>query len=226
MSLLKKLTHTYLDDEVTRKMQMQGTARLKQERNRAYLFIGLLIACVIGLSASVVVLSHIHTVIPVVSVVDANGHVIRQQVVDARTITGQESYVQSQIHDFVTYCNTFDPAWRQHYADMCRLHASAEVARQYDAETDVSHPGSPYLKLQKDGRRYPRITGITSLGKGAYQVTFQEITEKAGVQQQVEYYTALVRYAFTNKPIALEDRWVNALGFMATSYHKDQELRR
>lgn len=215
--------HTYVRDEVIRKAQSSGTARLKQERNRAYLFIGVLALCVIVLSVAVVVLSQIHTVVPVVSVIDANGHVIRQQVVEPKTITGQESFVQSQVYNFVHYCNTFDPAWRQRYADLCRLHSSPEVAAQYDAETGADSPDNPYLKLGK-GRRFPKITGITSLGLGAYQVAFQLVTEKPGAAPQVAYYTALVKYVFTHHPMALEDRWENALGFVVTAYRKDQEL--
>ncbi|MBD4256077.1 type VI secretion protein, partial [Xanthomonas citri pv. citri] len=40
------------------------------------------------------------------------------------------------------------------------------------------------------------------------------------------YYTALVRYTFTFKPLALGDRWENALGYATTAYRKDQELSR
>ncbi|KLB48366.1 VirB8/TrbF family protein, partial [Xanthomonas euvesicatoria] len=85
-----------------------GSNKLKQERNRAYLLIGLLLFVVGGMASAVTVLANVHTVIPVVSVIDANGHVVKQQVVNKETITGQESFVQSQVYDFIMYCNTFD----------------------------------------------------------------------------------------------------------------------
>jgi type IV secretion system protein VirB8 len=159
-------------------------------------------------------------------VIDANGHVVKQQMVTSNTITGQESFVQSQIYSFITYCNTFDPNWRQHYADLCRLHSTPDVARQYDVETSPDNPANPYYQLGQGGRRYPRITGITALGKEAYQVAFQLITEKPGSPAQTDYYTGLVRFTFTLKPLALGDRWENPLGFAATAYRKDQELSR
>ncbi|SAL60075.1 type IV secretion system protein [Caballeronia humi] len=217
---------TFLGDAKTQAAQLGGSNKLKQERNRAYLFIGLLLICLASLAGAVTVLANIHTVIPVVSVIDANGHVVKQQVVDKEILTGQESFVQSQVYDFIMYCNTFDPDWRQRFADLCRLHSTQTIAAQYDAETSADNPNNPYYQIGQGGRRYPKVTGITSLGKDAYQVSFQSITEKPGSAPKIDYYTALVRYTFTFKPLALGDRWENALGFAATAYRKDQELSR
>jgi type IV secretion system protein VirB8 len=217
---------TFRGDPGTQQLQLGGTNKLKQERNRAYLFIALLTAAVIGLAGAVTVLSNVHTVIPVVSVIDANGHVVKQQVVNMETIAGQESYIQSQVFDFIMACNTFDPDWRQRFADLCRLHSTETVARQYDAENAGDNPNNPYYLIGTSGKRYPKVTGITSLGKDAYQVSFQSITEKPGAAPKIEYFTALVRYTFTYKPLALGDRWENPLGFAATAYRKDQELSR
>jgi len=218
--------HTALGDSATQEVQLGGTNRLKQERNRAYLFIGLLLFVIGGLASAVTVLASIHTVIPVVSVIDANGHVVKQQVVSRETITGQDAFVQSQVYDFIMYCNTFDPDWRQRFADLCRLHSTQAVAALYDKETSAENPNNPYYQIGPGGRRYPRITGITSLGKDAFQVSFQSITEKSGSPPKTDYYTALVQSTFTFKPLAIGDRWENALGFATTAYRKDQELSR
>jgi len=223
---MKGGAHTALGDSATQAVQLGGTNRLKQERNRAYLFIGLLLFVIGGLASAVTVLASIHTVIPVVSVVDTNGHVVKQQVVSRETITGQDAFVQSQVYDFIMYCNTFDPDWRQRFADLCRLHSTQAVAALYDKETSAENPNNPYYQIGPGGRRYPKITGITSLGKDAFQVSFQSITEKSGSPPKTDYYTALVQSTFTFKPLAIGDRWENALGFATTAYRKDQELSR
>lgn len=216
--------HTYRGDADARAGQLAGANKLRQERNRAHVLNALLLLCQVASGIAIWRLVDVHTVIPVVAVIDANGHVVRQTVVNADTVAAQESVIQSQVHDFVTYCNTFDPAWRQHYADLCRLHATPEVATQYDAETASDNPDNPYYQIGRQGRRYPRITGMTPLGGQTYQVAFQSITERTGAEPTIAYYTALVRYAFTQRPLALGDRWVNPLGFAATAYRKDQEL--
>lgn len=217
---------TLRGDTAVQADQLGSLRKMRQERNRAYVLAALLLICMAGLAASVAVLANVRAVIPVVSVIDANGHVVKQQVISRESITGQESFVQSQIYDFITYCNTFDPNWRQRYADLCRLHSTPEVARQYDAETSPDNPNNPYYQLGQAGRRYPKITGITALSKDAYQVAFQIVTEKPGGPTQTDYFTGLVRFTFTLKPLALGDRWENPLGFAATAYRKDQELSR
>lgn len=219
-----KRTHTLASDQQTLSNQLSERNRLFLERNRAYFLCSLLMLCVICMGFAIATLASIHTVIPVVSVIDANGHVVKQEVVQTETIQGQESLIQSQIHDFVTYCNTFDPAWRQRYYDLCRLHSSQHVADQYDREISPENPSNPYFLIGTNGRRTPKITSISAIDKQAYRVSFQSVTEKPGSAPTIDYYTALVRFSFTNKPLALGDRWENALGFVATSYRKDQEL--
>lgn len=221
---MKSGARTFIGDSGTQAVQLGGTNRLKQERNRAYLFVGLLLLVIGGRACAVTVLASIHTVIPVVSVVDANGHVSKQQVVSRETITEQDAFVQSQVYDFIMYCNTFD--WRQRFADLCRLHSTQAVAALYDKETSAENPSNPYYQIGPGGRRYPKITGITSLGKDAYQVSFQSITEKSGRPPTTDYYTALVQSTFTFKPLAIGDRWENALGFATSAYRKDQERSR
>jgi type IV secretion system protein VirB8 len=221
---MRKKANTFKDDLATRAVQLAGSNKTKQERDRSYALNVLLGSCVIGLSCAVVVLSNIHTVVPVITAVDADGHVVKQEVANPETIAANEAVVQAAVHDFVKYCNTFDPNWRQHYADLCHLHSSEAVAKQYDAETSPDNSSNPYYDLGQNGRRHPDIRGITPLGKNQYQVSFKEITDKPGAEPQTEYYTALVRFTFTHKPLALGDRWENGLGFAATAYRKDQEL--
>jgi type IV secretion system protein VirB8 len=223
---MKLPDHTLKNDPLVRAVLADGLRKFKQDRNRAYLLVIILLLCVMLLVAAILVLANVHTVIPVVSVIDANGHVIKQEVVNKESITSQESFVQHQVHQFIVYCNTFDPLWRQHYSDLCRLHATEPIAKQYSEEIAPDNPENPYYKLPKGGHRYPKITSIAQRDAHSYQVAFQLVTEAAGKEIQVVYYNALVRYRFTAKPIALGDRWENPLGFAAVAYRKDEELRR
>lgn len=216
--------NTFKNDPVIQQVQLGGANKVKQERDPAYMFVALLVILLALSIVGNVVLAKVHTVIPVVTSIDANGHVVKQQVVSKETISGLDSFVESQVHDFITACNTFDPAWRQRNADLCRLHATDAVAKQYDLETAADNPNNPYYLIGQSARRYPKITAINSLGKHAYQVEFQSITEKPGAERKVEYFTALVRNTFSFQPLALGDRWENPLGFAATSYNKNQKL--
>jgi type IV secretion system protein VirB8 len=216
--------HTYVNDRLIRRIQVDGMQKFKIARNRAYVCIVVLLMCIASLAVAVCFLSGIHTVIPVVSVLDKNGYVVKQDVVRPETITANDSFVESQIYNFVMYCNTFDAPWRQHYSDLCRLHSNADVASQYEHEISPENPDNPYYAIGNNGRRYPKITRMSKLGDDTYQVSFQSVTDVPRKEPQITYHNALIRYAFTSKPLALGDRWENALGFAAVAYHKDQEL--
>ncbi|AIY44193.1 hypothetical protein LT85_p014 (plasmid) [Collimonas arenae] len=218
--------NTFKDDPKTQQTQVGGVNKVKVERNRSNLFGAGCIIAIVSLGVAVAYLAANQKVIPVVSVLDANGHVIKQQVVTKETITGLESFVESDINTFITACNTFDPNWRQRNADLCRLHSTVSVAKQYDHETAADNPDNPYYKLQPGARRYPVITAINPLGdkRDAYQVEFKSVTkDKDGVETS-EYYTAMIRNIYTFKPLALGDRWENPLGFASTSYSKSQRF--
>ncbi len=215
---------TFKNDAELRRQLTGGATKVRQERDRAYLFSVFLMVLLALSIFSNLALSRIHTVIPVVTSIDANGHVVKQQVVTKESISSIASFVENQVHDFIFACNTFDPSWRQYYADLCRLHATEAVARQYDQETATDNPNNPYYLIGPGGRRYPKITAINPIDDNAYQVEFQSITVKSGSEPKTEYYTALVRNTFTYQPMALADRWENPLGFAATSYSKNLKL--
>lgn len=197
---------------------------LAQQRNRAYMYGVVLTGCCLLLSAAVMVLAQRHTVVPVIAVVDAQGHVVKQDRVTADKMMADERVIQSEIYNFITNCNTFDLTWRQHYADLCRLHAAKNVAEQYTREISQESTDNPYQQLAKNSRIYPKITGIHAIEDHGYQVAYQLITEQTGSIVNTQYYRAFIKYRFTAQPLSLGDRWENALGFAVTAYRKAPEL--
>lgn len=219
-----KPSHTLKNDPALQKQHLEGINRMRQERNRYYVTNIVLLIVVVVLAIAVMVLSQMQTVIPVIAVMDANGHVVTQKVVEKETIAANGSFLQNQVYEFIQACNTFDSDFRQHYADLCHIRSTPEVAAQYDAETATDNTSNPYYVMGKNAKRYPRITSITALDDHTYQVEFASFTVKQGIEVKTEYYKAILNYIITSRPIAVENRWENPLGFAVTSYRKDQEL--
>lgn len=218
--------HTIKGDSALAKKEVAGYNKLKQQRDRSYLLNALQGISQLGMAGAVVFLAATKTVIPVIVTLSSDGHVVQQQIVTPEALTQNEAVVQGALHRFVTACNTFDPDWRQRYADICRLHATTDVARVYEAEIAPDNPQNPYLELGDSGRRSARVTAISKLGNDSYQVFFESTLERNGAVVKTDYYNAHVRYAITRKPRDLDGRWENSIGFLATSYRKDQELAR
>ena len=194
---------TFLGDRSTQAVQLGGSNQLKQQRNRAYWLIALLLLVMTGLASAVTVLAKIHTVIPVVSVIDANGHVVKQQVVSQETITGQEAFVQSQVYDFIMYCNTFDPDWRQRFADLCRLHSTPAVAAQYDTETSADNPHNPFYQMGPGGRRSPRSRASRPWARMPTRWLSSRLQRKRAVRRRL----ITTRHSFATPSRSNPSRW-------------------
>jgi len=231
--------HTVKGDPSTNEEVVGGIKGAKQERNRLWLVVMAMGAGLVGAGVVLATLANTHQFIPVMALLDTNGHVMYQKVVDKEALTANESFVQSDVYQFIQACNSFDPAWRQYYADRCHLRASQEVSDQFDKEISGDGASNPYYGLPTGGYRRPEVTGIQKLDANTYQVQFRSVLElpvqgkpldrdaaAAVAARNTQYFTALIRFRYTNKPLAVGDRWENPLGFVVTSYRKDQELSR
>lgn len=203
-----------------------GIAKIKVQRDRAYVGFAMLFALCMLMGWIIALLAESRVVVPVVTVIDARGHVVQQTIVTPETIKAHDAVVESKVHDFISYCNTFVPEERQRFSDLCRLHSTDAVAQQYEAEIAPENVRNPYYEVGPKGRRTPRITAINKIGDNGYQVAWESTVERPGVEPKVEYFNAVVRWAVTGKPLPLGDRWENGIGFVATSYLKSQELSR
>lgn len=213
------------DEEARRKHLVEGR-KVRQERNRAIFGRTLDAVAILGLAVAVVVLSDIHTVIPVVTVIGADGEVLKQRIVDKDSVTSEESIIESDLYTFINACNTFDPRMKQEMSDVCHLFSSPEVARQYEQEISPDNPDNPYAHLSEKSWISAQAYGITKLGD-IYQVSFNSNYHETPTSKVVQTkYVATVKLTHTLKPRKLGDRWVNPLGTVATTYRKNEELSR
>lgn len=202
------------------------TEKAKTQRNRAYLLILLLIGLLVFSWAIIFSLAESRVVVPVITVIGANNRVVEQSIVGHESINAREAVVEEKINDFITHCNTFSPPNRQYLSDLCRLHSTPSVAAQYDAEIGPNNPNNPYLDLGENGQRVPRITDVTKFAEDGYRVEWESIVKRPGAEERIEYFSAIVRFVITKKPLKLGDRWVNGVGYATKSYVKTQALAR
>lgn len=217
---------TFKNDEELRRKTLREQQKIKQERNRSLFLNGAQAISLVALACAVYVLSDLHTVIPVVATVGADGEVLKMRVIDKDNVGAEDALIEADLYDFVNACNTFDPRRRQVLSDTCHLYSTPEVARQYEQEISPDNPANPYATLGEkewiDGRAY----AINKVGD-VYQVSFTSYFHQAGKNELIATnYTANVKLAHTLQPRKLGDRWVNPLGTVITVYRKNEELSR
>lgn len=217
---------TFKHDEEARRKHLVENKKLRQERNRSLLGQGIQAVVSIGLVVAVAFLSKTHTVIPVVTVIGADGEVLKQRVVDKNNVSSEEALIESDLYTFINACNTFDPRARQEMSDICHMFSSPEVARQYEHEIAADNARNPYLSLDDKAWITAQAYGITKIGD-LYQVAFNSNYYATPTSDpKTTQYVATVKVQHTGEPRALGDRWINPLGTVITVYRKNEELSR
>lgn len=217
---------TFKNDEEARRKHLVENKKVRQERNRSLFGQAIQATTILGLCAAVVFLAKTHTVIPVVSVIGADGEVLKQRVIDKDNVSSEEALIEADLYTFINSCNTFDPRARQEMSDMCHLFSSPEVARQYEKEIAADNPRNPYLTLDDRSWISAQAYGITKIGD-IYQISYNSHYHATPTADpKTTQYVATVKVQHTLEPRALGDRWVNPLGTVITAYRKNEELSR
>lgn len=217
---------TFKNDEALRRKTLREGQKVKQERNRSLFLNGAQAVSILALACAVYVLSDLHTVIPVVATIGADGEVLRMRVIDKENVSAEQALIEGDLYSFVEACNTFDPRRRQALSDTCHLYTTPDVARQYEQEINPDNPKNPYAILGEKEWIEAKAFGINKVGD-TYQVSFVSNFYQAGKPDPVPTtYTANLKIANTVVPRSLGERWVNPLGTVITLYRKSEELSR
>lgn len=174
---------------------------------------------------ALVLLTPLKTVQPYTLMVDrTTGYVQALKPLDEATITPDTALTQSFLVQYVIAREGFDTASLN--ADYRKVALfSADAARNgYLQQMQVSNPQSPLVLYPRTTLIDARVKSVSPLGPNAALVRFDTLREdKGGEPRLVGSWVAVVRYRYSPAPMALEDRFVNPLGFQVVSYRKDPE---
>lgn len=134
---------TFKNDEQLRRKALREGQKTKQERNRSFYLNGIQAVAILGLGIAVAALAEIHTVIPVVATIGADGEVLKMRVIDQDNVSSEDALIQGALYDFVSACNTFDPKRKQQLSDACHLFITPDIAREYEQLVNPENPDNP-----------------------------------------------------------------------------------
>ena len=88
-----------------------------------------------------------------------------------------------------------------------------------------SNPASPLALYARTSIVEVRVKSVSPIGRDVAMVRFDTLRSDSGAQPQpAASWVAVVRFRYSQAPMALEDRFVNPLGFQVTSYRRDAEV--
>ncbi|HEX8626486.1 MAG TPA: VirB8/TrbF family protein [Allosphingosinicella sp.] len=176
-------------------------------------------------AGALILLTPLKTVEPYTLLVDrTTGYVQALKPLDADKIAPDAALTQSFLVQYVIARESFDRDVVQ--ANYNKVYSwSAEQARAgYVSSVQVSNPQSPLVLYPPSTVIETRVKSVSPLGRNVALVRFDTIRRDAGGQvQPPRSWVSVIRYRFSGEPAALEERFVNPLGFRVLRYRRDPE---
>lgn len=171
-------------------------------------------------------LTPLKTVEPYTFMVDrTTGYVQALKPLDQAKIAPDAALTQSFLVQYVIGREGFDLATLNASYRRVALFSADTARTSYLQSMQVSNPQSPLVAYPRTTTIDVRVKSVSPIGKDAALVRFETIRNDAGGQQQpAASWVAVIHYRYSNAPMAIEDRFVNPLGFQVTSYRKDPEV--
>lgn len=177
------------------------------------------------LAIAVLVLVPLKTVQPYVVTVDRqSGAVEVATTLENGKLTDNEAVVQAELANYVRTRETFDATDLKTNYRRVQLRSSPDVRRAYVSFMDADNPNSPLRTLSPGDTVSVKIKSVSLLATGSALVRFDAERSAAGGRvTDSRAYVSAVAFGFNNRPLRLEDRFDNPLGFAVTRYRRDAE---
>ena len=219
-----------MSDRDTYYANAQSWADERVEAERRARRVAWLVASVAGalavlLATLLVVLLPLKTVQPYVVTVDRQtGAVEMATTVSGGRLTQNEAVIQAELANYVRVRETFDVTDLKANFRRVQLLSSPDVRAAYVASMAASNPASPLRTLARGDTVSIRIKSVSLIGPDAALVRYDvDRTSMSGRGVTTNAFVSAISFGFSGKPLTLNDRFDNPLGFQVVRYRRDAE---
>lgn len=208
--------HSWIDDRVAAERRM---------RRIAWGVAAAAGAIALMLAITVMLLTPLKTVQPYVVTVDRQtGAVEVATTLAGSKLTENDAVIQAELANYVRTRETFDASDLANSYRRVQMRSSGNVRSAYVAAMAANNPASPLRTLSPGDTVAVRIKSVSLLGPGSGLVRFDAQRTAAGGQViETRAFVSALSYGFNGRPLRLEDRFDNPLGFVVTRYRRDAE---
>lgn len=165
------------------------------------------------------------TVVPHTLLVDKQTGFV--QALDPRggqAIAPQKALTQAFLVQYVEAREGFDISTVQGQFKKVALWSSGGAKSRYVNFMQATNPESPLVIYRRGTVIDVKVRSVSQLSDNEALVRFASIRRDAGgTEHPQENWVAVIKYRYSNAPMAVEDRYVNPLGFEVTDYRTDAE---
>lgn len=177
------------------------------------------------LAIALLLLVPLKSVQPYVVTVDRQtGAVQMATTVQDGKLSENEAVIQAELANYVRTRETFDSTDLSTNYRRVQLHSSGPVRNAYIAEMAAANPASPLRQLSPGDTVKVKIKSVSLLAVGSGLVRYD--TERSSADGRIvdtRPYVSAIAFGFNSRPLRVEDRFDNPLGFVVTRYRRDSE---
>ena len=177
------------------------------------------------LAITIMLMMPLKSVQPYVVTVDRQtGAVEVATTLKGSKLSENDAVIQAELANYVRTRETFDATDLATSYRRVQLRSSGNVRSAYIAAMAADNPAGPLRALSPGDTVTVRVKSVSLVGPGAGLVRFDAERSVAGgrIIDSRPYVSAL-SFGFNARPLRLEDRFDNPLGFAVTRYRRDSE---
>ena len=170
-------------------------------------------------------LTPLKTVVPYTLLVDrTTGFVQVLKGTEPSSVSSDEALTQSLLAQYVVSREGYDIAGVQAQYRKVTLWSADRARSNYLGLIPASNPTSPMRQLPRTSVIVVHVKSVSLMNKDGALIRFDtERLDQGQVAGIPAHWIALVRFRYSGAPMAIEDRFINPLGFQVTDYRRDQE---
>ena len=198
-------------------------ANILQSRTRAWLLsffcMGIATLCLLTLLC----LLPLKTFAPYVVTVDkSTGYVEVTKGLYDGNLTQDDAVTESNLVRYVSTRESYNPSVLHENYDLVTLMSAGSALTEFQKLWDGKNSDNPSVKMGKKASIDIKIKSVAFLNEKTASVRFlREYREND--QTRTSDWNAVVDFQYVKKPLKMEDRFQNPLGFQITSYRVNPE---
>ncbi len=197
---------------------------LRRSRRRAWWVAGAAVFVAVLQAVALALLMPLKTVVPYTILVDRQtGTATLARGIELGPQTGNEALTQSTLAQYVIARETLDAADIAPNYRKVGLWSAGTARSDYLRSMDRSNPASVLVGANSATQVVTTIKSVSLTGPNAALVRFSTDRRDGDGPLTRRDWAAVIGFGFSNGPLSAEDRLINPLGFIVTSYRRDAE---
>lgn len=199
--------------------------RLRRSRKRAWVVAGVASGAACLSLLATVMLSPLKTVVPYVVEVDrATGYTRVARELAPGTLAQDEAVTQANLVNYVLARETIDAADIEENYRRTLLWSDGDARLAYLQQWQKGTPTSLVDKYPIGTVIAVTVKNVSLLNRDTALVRyFTRLTAPGAKVAEERHWASIIGFRYTDKPLSMEDRFINPLGFQVVSYRRDPE---